>query len=163
MSYEQAAVLPACFSTAGMAFFTDDFLGLNEPKLDAVPSGKTVFVWGGSSAVGSNAIQLGKAAGYDVAVTTSPKNFEYCKSLGADYVFDYNQPGAVDEIVAVLKDKRIVGALDTVSEETLKKSIEIVERTAGKGKVASVHPFTEKMSTSDVTVRGRKSIILSPT
>jgi hypothetical protein len=35
------------------------------------------------TSVGSNAIQLAVAAGYEVFITTSPKNFDYVKSLGA--------------------------------------------------------------------------------
>jgi NADPH:quinone reductase-like Zn-dependent oxidoreductase len=43
------------------------------------PTGKTLLVWGGSTSVGSNAIQLGVAAGYEVVTTASPKNFDYVR------------------------------------------------------------------------------------
>ncbi len=34
------------------------------------------------------AIQLAHIAGYKVVTTASPRNFDLCKSLGADAVFD---------------------------------------------------------------------------
>ncbi len=43
-----------------------------------------------STSVGSNAIQLAVAAGYEVITTSSPRNFDYVKKLGASQVFDYN-------------------------------------------------------------------------
>lgn len=161
MSFEQATVLPTCFSTAAMALFQKEFLGLDLPQVETKPKSKTVFIWGGSSAVGSNAIQLGKAAGYEIIVTSSTKNFDYCKSLGADYVFDYTKPGVIDEIVTTLKSKDVAGGFDTISEDTLKTTIEIIEKTAGKGKVASTHPFTERLSTAKVQVGGGEPTLLN--
>lgn len=70
-----------------------------------------VIVWGGATSVGSNAIQLAVAAGYGVVATASPRNFEYVKSLGAAYAFDYKSKEVVSDIVAVLRGKELVGAL----------------------------------------------------
>jgi NADPH:quinone reductase-like Zn-dependent oxidoreductase len=50
--------------------------------------GKRVFVWGGASSVGGNAIQSARAAGLEVLTTASGRNFEYVKKLGASVVFD---------------------------------------------------------------------------
>jgi NADPH:quinone reductase-like Zn-dependent oxidoreductase len=44
------------------------------------------------ASVGTVVIQLAKLSGMTVLTTTSPKNAEYLKSLGADYVFPYNDP-----------------------------------------------------------------------
>lgn len=74
--YERAAVLPLALSTAACGLFQDDHLGLHHPALDPVPNGKTVVVWGGSTSVGNNAIQLAVAAGYRVITAASPKNFD---------------------------------------------------------------------------------------
>jgi len=70
-----------------------------------------VLVWGGSTSVGSNAIQLAVAAGYDVITTASPRNFDYVTSLGACQVFDYNSPTVVDDIVAAFQGRTLAGAL----------------------------------------------------
>lgn len=49
-------------------------------------SGQTVFVYGGSSAVGAFAIQIAKARGYRVVTSASGKNETFVRSLGADEV-----------------------------------------------------------------------------
>ena len=112
LSYESAAVLPLGLSTAACGLFQDDQLGLQLPTLPPPkPTGKILLIWGGSSSVGSNAIQLAAAAGYEVITTASPKNFEYVKNLGASQVFDYNSKTVVQDIVNAFGDRTSAGAL----------------------------------------------------
>ena len=76
LSYESAAVIPLGLSTAATGLFQDDQLALQLPSVPPKsPTNKTLLVWGGSTSVGSNAIQLAVAAGYEV-ITVS--------NLGAD-------------------------------------------------------------------------------
>ncbi|KAF5324836.1 hypothetical protein D9611_004258 [Ephemerocybe angulata] len=63
---------------------------LNFAKLE---EGQTLFVNGGSTAVGAWAIQLAKVRGAKVVATCSKKNEEYVKKLGADEVIDYTSVG----------------------------------------------------------------------
>lgn len=51
--------------------------------------GQKVFIQAGSGGVGTFAIQLAKHLGAIVATTTSTKNVELVKGLGADLVIDY--------------------------------------------------------------------------
>ena len=81
MSYERACVLPLCLSTAACGLFQKDFLALLYPILSPKPNGKTVLIWRSSTSVGSNAIQLAVAAGYEVITTASPKNFDYVRDV----------------------------------------------------------------------------------
>jgi NADPH:quinone reductase-like Zn-dependent oxidoreductase len=112
LSFAQACVVPLALSTAACGLFQKDQLGMELPKADKVTAmNRTVLVWGGSTSVGTCAIQLATAAGYDVIVTCSPKNFEYCRSLGAKHCFDYKSSTVVSDIVAALKNKVCVGAL----------------------------------------------------
>ena len=83
-------VLPLGISTAAAGLFQKDFLKLPLPTEDPEKLDRTVVIWGGSSSVGSCAIQLAVAAGADVITTASPSNFEYVKKLGAKSVFDYH-------------------------------------------------------------------------
>ncbi|MDA8061385.1 MAG: alcohol dehydrogenase catalytic domain-containing protein, partial [Actinomycetota bacterium] len=76
---EHAAVLPLGLSTAAAGLFELDQLALPAPTLDAPERGASVVVWGGSTSVGSNAIQLARSAGYDVIATASPRNFAYLR------------------------------------------------------------------------------------
>jgi NADPH:quinone reductase-like Zn-dependent oxidoreductase len=67
LSFESAAVLPLGLSTATAGLFQDDQLALQLPSAPCnSPINKTLLVWGGSTSVGSNAIQLAVAAGYEV-------------------------------------------------------------------------------------------------
>lgn len=111
MSFERAAVLPLGISTAACGLFEKEQLGLAYPSAQPTPSGKTLLVWGGSTSVGSNAIQLAVAAGYEVVTTASAKNFDYVKSLGAAQAFDYRSPTAVADLIAALRGKTLAGAL----------------------------------------------------
>lgn len=49
-------------------------------------AGQRVFINGGSTAVGINAIQLAKAAGCYVGAAASSKREPFLKSIGVDYV-----------------------------------------------------------------------------
>ena len=111
MSYENAAVLPLALSTAACGLFQKDHLALQYPSLPSKPTGKTLLVWGGSTSVGSNAIQLAVAAGYEVITTSSPRNFEYVKRLGASQVFDYNSETVVADVIEAFRGKTCAGAL----------------------------------------------------
>ncbi len=111
LSYENAAVLPLALSTAACGLFQKDHLALQHPSLSSTSTGKTLLVWGGSTSVGSNAIQLAVAAGYEVVTTSSPRNFDYVKKLGASQVFDYNSETVVEDVIEAFKGKTIAGAL----------------------------------------------------
>ncbi|KAF6764758.1 quinone oxidoreductase [Ephemerocybe angulata] len=64
--------------------------GLNGAKLEA---GQTLFVNGGSTAVGAWAIQIAKVRGARVVATCSKSSEPYVRSLGADEIIDYTATG----------------------------------------------------------------------
>ena len=139
LAYEDATVLPLAVSTAACGLFQKDLLGLAHPTTSPKPTGETVLVWGGSTSVGSNAIQLARAAGYEVITTASPRNFDYVKRLGAAEAFDYRSDSVVDDIVAALKGKKLAGAVafGTTSAEAC---IKIASKADGKRFVALATP-----------------------
>lgn len=111
LSYEKACVLPLGFGTAACSLYQTDHLGLKLPSTKPEPTGKTILIWGGSTSVGSNAIQMAVASGYEVFATASPKNFAYVRSLGATKVFDYNSSTVVQDIVQAFQGKTTAGAM----------------------------------------------------
>ena len=112
ISFEQAAVLPLAVATAACGLFLEDQLGLRTPSVEGSgTTGKTVLIWGGSTSVGSAAVQLAAAAGYEVVATASPRNFAYVRGLGASQVFDYNDEKVVAKLVTYLGNHEVVGAL----------------------------------------------------
>lgn len=85
-------------------------------------AGQKVLVHGASGGVGMFAIQFAHTAGAQVIATTSTKNVDFVKSLGADAVIDYTS----DDFSQKLKDIDLV--FDTVGGETQKKSWGIIKK-----------------------------------
>jgi len=141
LSFERAAAIPLGLSTAASGLFQDSFLNLQlltEPPQK--PTGKTLLLWGGSSSVGSNAIQLCVAAGYEVITTASPKKFEYVKELGASQAFDYNSPSVSEDLLAAFKEKTLAGAFCCIAGPPAKTCIDIVHKLEGNKFVAVTTP-----------------------
>jgi len=130
MAYENAAVLPLTLSTAACGLFQKDQLALRHPSAHPEPTGKTLLIWGGSTSLGSNAIQLAVAAGYEVITTASPKNFGYVKGLGATQVFDYRSRTVVKDINKALHGQMIAGAL-AIGAGSIDACLDIVHACKG--------------------------------
>jgi NADPH:quinone reductase-like Zn-dependent oxidoreductase len=61
-------------------------------ELARLAAGETLLVHGGSSGIGTMAIQLGKAFGARVACTAgSPRKLARCRELGADIAINYRE------------------------------------------------------------------------
>jgi NADPH:quinone reductase-like Zn-dependent oxidoreductase len=70
-------------------------------QLAGLASGELLLVHGGSSGIGTMAIQLAKAFGARVACTAgSPQKLDRCRELGADVVINYR----TEDFVAAVKD-----------------------------------------------------------
>ena len=130
LSYESAAVLPLGVSTAACGLFQKDQLALQYPSVPPKPTGKTLLVWGGATSVGSNAIQLAVAAGYEVITTASPKNFDYVKKLGASQVLDYKSKTIVSDLIHAFKGKTIAGAL-SIGHGAADACLDILDKCEG--------------------------------
>lgn len=95
-------------------------------KLEA---GETILIQGGAGGVASFAIQLAKHIGAKVITTTSPRNMDYVRSLGADEIIDYTAQDFRD----VVSDVDCV--FETVGGDVTPKSFEVVR---SGGRVASI-------------------------
>jgi NADPH:quinone reductase-like Zn-dependent oxidoreductase len=145
VSFSEAAVFPSCLSTAAWTMFTKDTMALDLPPIEgrAAPNGKVVIIWGGSSVVGSTAIQMAHLAGYTVIATSSELNFEHCRSLGAESVFDYKSPSVIEDIVAACKatGKESAGAFVAYfKDESTITCSKIVSQLGGSQVVGTVVP-----------------------
>ncbi|KAJ5324321.1 oxidoreductase [Penicillium atrosanguineum] len=145
MPYENACVLPLAISTAACGLFQTDQLGLQLPSVNSKTRGETLLVWGGSTSVGSSAIQLAVGAGYEVFTTASPHNFNYVKKLGAAQVFNYRSKTVVNEIVKAFQGKKAAGAISVASDGT-ERCMDILARCDGKKIVSlAAYPVPDKV------------------
>ena len=90
LSMIEAAAIPETFFTVWHNVF----------ERGKLASGETLLVHGGSSGIGTTAIQLGKAFGARVIVTAgTPEKCDACRRLGADLAINYN----TEDFVALSK------------------------------------------------------------
>ena len=139
LSFEAACVLPLGAATAAAGLFQRDFLAMQAPSLAPKPTGQTLLVWGGSTSVGCNAIQLAVAAGYDVIATASPHNRDYLKKLGARVVFDRRDPRSIAAIVRDLSGRMACGAI-AIGPGSTQACIKALAANKGTRFVAMVTP-----------------------
>ncbi|KAK2763969.1 hypothetical protein FQN54_009588 [Arachnomyces sp. PD_36] len=143
LSYEQASVFPMCLATAAAGLFEEDQLALPYATFPPRnPTGEYVLITGGASSVGCNAIQLAVAAGYQVITTSSAKNFDFVKRLGASHAFDYNDPNHSTQIKDLLKGKTLAGAL-SISRGTFPTCTDVVQHSEGRKFVSNAVPFDD--------------------
>ncbi len=135
LSYTDACVLPLAMSTAACALFQEDQLALQLPSATAAPTGQTLLVWGASTSVGANAVQLAVAAGYDVIATASPRNVDYVTSLGATQVFDYASPTVVADLRAAFTGRTLAGAI-AIGTGSAEGCVDVVTGCTGRRFVA---------------------------
>ena len=89
LSFTQAAALPETYFTVWSNLFDRAQLKANE----------TVLIHGGSSGIGTTAIQLAKAFGAKVIITAgSDEKCQFCTELGADLAINYHEQDFVQVI-----------------------------------------------------------------
>jgi NADPH:quinone reductase-like Zn-dependent oxidoreductase len=111
LSMEQAASIPLVGLTAWQALV----------EVAHLKPGQKVFIQAGSGGVGTFAIQLAKHLGATVATTTSARNAELVKSLGADVVIDYQ----TEDFEKILSGYDLV--LNSQDTRTLEKSLRVLK------------------------------------
>lgn len=89
MAFEDAATLGTAITTVGQSLYQS--LQLPWPAVPAPEEEEagSVLIYGGSSSMGTLAVQYAKLSGCKVVSTASPANFALVKAMGADEVFDY--------------------------------------------------------------------------
>ncbi len=86
--------------------------------------GETLLVHGGSSGIGTMAIQLGKAVGARVAVTAGTKEkLDRCAELGADILINYREQDFVAELKAATDGAGADVILDNMGASYLDRNV----------------------------------------
>lgn len=87
--------------------------------------GETFLVHGGSSGIGTMAIQLAKAVGAKVAVTAGTKEkLERCAELGADILINYREQDFVAELREATDGKGADVILDNMGAKYLDRNVQ---------------------------------------
>lgn len=125
MSMIEAAAIPETFFTVWSNVF----------ERGCLAPGDTLLVHGGSSGIGTTAIQLAKAFGARVFVTAgSEEKCAFCRELGADLAINYNDADFVREVLAATADDDEPGVdviLDMVAGDYVPRNIECL-KTGGR-------------------------------
>lgn len=116
---EEAAAIPLVGLTAWQVL-------VERAKLE---KGQKILIHAGSGGLGTFAIQLAKYLGATVATTTSTRNVDLVRSVGADVVVDYKK----QEFEKALSGYDVV--LNSLGAETLRRSLSVLKRG---GKLISV-------------------------
>jgi len=127
MNFEEAATIPLVGLTTCQAF-----------RLGNLKAGQKILIHAGSGGVGTFAIQYAKALGAIVYTTTSTKNVEWVKLLGADRVFDYTTENYLDQ----LSDIDFV--YDTVGKHYTSEAFQVLKQ--GGAVINLPGPFIDRQS-----------------
>ncbi|MBY4895750.1 NAD(P)H-quinone oxidoreductase [Cupriavidus sp. AU9028] len=118
----EAAALPETFFTVWSNVFDRGNLG-------GGPRGKdeTLLIQGGSSGIGTTAIQIARAMGYKVFVTAgSDEKCQACVDLGADRAINYKTQDFVEEVKALTEGRGVDVILDMVAGPYLARELSCV-------------------------------------
>lgn len=149
VGFDTAAAIPCAAFTAYLALVR---------KIN-VQAGMVVLVHGGSGGVGSFAIQIAKNLGARVISTSSAANMDFVKSLGADWVLDYNTE--INEAIMHITNGRGVDvSLNTLSSLSATADIERIAfnghlaHIAGAPDYSKMHGFTQALSIHEIALGG---------
>jgi putative PIG3 family NAD(P)H quinone oxidoreductase len=89
-------------------------------------AGRTALVHAGASGVGTASIQIAKAIGADIVVTTSSGKVERCRELGADVVVDYGSEDFVAAAKEATAGRGVDVVLDVIGGDYLPRNVSAV-------------------------------------
>lgn len=117
--------------------------------------GETLLVHGGSSGIGSTAIQLAKQFGARVIATAgSSAKCAFCKTLGADFAIDYKTQDFVEEVKKITGKDGADVVLDMVGGSYLQRNLSVM---AYEGRLVQIgflqSPFAGKFDMRPIMLR----------
>ncbi|KAL2813941.1 chaperonin 10-like protein [Aspergillus cavernicola] len=123
ITFPEASSLPMAVQTAWAGWHT---LGVPLGSHYSPADKKAVLIWGGSSSVGTAAIQTAKSLGLVVYATASPQHHDYLQQLGATKVFNYKADDVVQEIVATVQEDGVTLDIVFLATGSLQPSQDIL-------------------------------------
>jgi NADPH:quinone reductase-like Zn-dependent oxidoreductase len=137
LTFNEGAMLPMAVETAWAGWYT---IGVARDTKYTAADKKGLLLWGGTSSVGSAALQIAKLMGFIVYVTASEKHHEYLKTLGAHKTFDYKDEDVVAQIVKAAKEDGVTIQTSYVAVPgATHQSLEVLEQLRGEGITKVAH------------------------
>lgn len=119
LTFVEAAAVPETFFTVWYNVFMRANLG----------AGESILVHGGSSGIGTTAIQLGKAIGAMVIVTAgSDEKCRFCERLGADHAINYKEADWESVVTDLTGGNGVDVVLDMVAGPYMQKNLNVLGR-----------------------------------
>mgnify|MGYP001216312224 CR=1 FL=1 len=130
MDMTEAAALPETFFTVWDNVFTRG--GLKK--------GETILIHGGSSGIGTTAIQLATAIGAKALVTAgSAEKCEACEKLGAIAAFNYRETDFVEGVQAATGEMGVDVVLDMVGGDYVARNLRVLAKGGRLIQIAVQH------------------------
>jgi NADPH:quinone reductase len=119
LSVVEAAALPECVITVWLNVF----------DLGALKAGDRLLVHGGSSGIGTTAIQIASALGSPIVITAgNADKCQRCTALGAALAIDYNAQDYVEAIESAFGKRSIDVALNMVGGDYVMRDIRLLSQ-----------------------------------
>lgn len=155
MSFEKACSIPLAVATAAAALFGASMLSLPPPSRNVSTRPEVLLIWGGSSSVGSAAVQLAHAVGFHIFTTASLWNHQLVRGLGATDVFDYEDDLVVDKLTQRLTGQRLAGVFDCIGTGKTTYACSKILASLGGGKIVSVNPMASDLGATSTITKGK--------
>ena len=154
LSMTEAAALPETVFTVWHNVF----------QRGSLQPGETLLVHGGSSGIGTTAIQLGRALGSHVAITAGDEaKCEACRELGAEWAINYK----TEDFEQVLNETGVDVVLDMIGGDYIAKNLRLLKddgrlvfvnaMQGGKGEFNALDVMRRRLSITGSTLRPRSA------
>jgi len=140
----QAAALPEVMSTVWTNVF----------ERGQLKAGESVLIHGGSSGIGTAAIQLARARGARVFATAgSDEKCRACEALGAERGINYREQDFVTEVKALTAERGVDVILDMVGGDYLQRNIDVLGMDGRLVQIAQLGGYRSTISTIPILQR----------
>ena len=146
-TFTEAAAIPETYFTVWHNVF----------QRGGLQDGETLLVHGGTSGIGTTAIQLAAKAGAYVIVTAGSKEkCDACLSLGADRAINYREEDFVDAVREATGGKGANVILDMVGGDYVERNY---RAAAEEGRIVQIAVLHGAKATADVSLIMRKRLV----
>jgi len=145
----KAAAIPETYFTVWANVF----------RLGKLKPNETILIHGGTSGIGTTAIQLAKAKGARVFTTVrSARKAAACLSLGAEFALDYTRENFVDRVLELTDHRGVDVILDMRGGEYLAANL---QAAASQGRIVSIASLAGRTGMLDIPEMMRKRVTIT--